>query len=480
MADQLLTAALLLVGVLGVGLVVATRVDRLLTLPTATRAALWPLGGVAALGLFTLVIGHVGLLGPWLPWAWAALGVAAAALESRSLRQSAAAVADGVWRQFRATPLSIGAVSLALAVAVIAALAPPNRVDEIQYHWPAPLAWAAAGHWDESPYRHVNGFPFMEVTYTAAATQGGYVAAHLLSLTTLVGLGFAAAGIASSMRLRGVGQVAVAAVCMPVVWGSSYAAYNDTPVGAFATAAVAVALAAVRSGRTMRGAAVAAGLVVIATSIKPTGAAAAGVVALVILLAAHSEHVTWREAFRQVVKPWLVLGAAALGTLAFWSLRQLVISGYLIDPKISGPVSPDELPMLPNATEQALAPLLPLVSGIIGSHEPWGGRTGLGLQLFIIPAIIYVIVRRGSVGRRFATLVVPAWLHWIIVGFAIVRTRFHVISWVLMVAGVRVAVEDFQERRPRLGRWLEWAWTGAVLLSVADVTRDMLQTIRLI
>lgn len=480
MLAQVLTAALLLIGVAGVGLPLATGVGSRVHLPTATEASLVPLGGIAALGVFTLVIGHLGLLGAWLPWAWAGLGVAAALATRTSTVRLATATGRGIATQFRTHPTTVTVVTLALLVAVIAALAAPNRIDEVQYHWPAPMAWAQLGHWNDSPYRHVDAFPFMEIVYTAAATQGSYVAAHLLSLATLVGLGFAAGGLASSMGLRGVAQVAAAAMCMPVVWDSSYAAYNDTPVGAYATAAVAVAVAGLDSKRLWAGVTVSAALIAVATSLKPTAIGAAGVVGLVLLLRMRGREQTWRASLQQLVRPWLVLGGAAATVLAFWSIRQLLITGHLIDPVLSGESSADTLSRLPDTLDRIVAPLIPFVSGLIGSQEPWGGRTSLVVQLFLIPALVYVVIRRGRVLQRFATLAVPAWAHWIILGLAIVRTRFHIISWVLLVSAVRVAVEDAQDRHPRWACWLERAWTLCILLAVIDSGFEMIRTIRLL
>lgn len=477
MLGQLLTAALLLTGVVGVGSAIATALAAAIPLPRATQASLVPLTGIAALGLVTLVVGYLHGLGPWLPWGWAAAGLVAFVARAGVVVPLFGMIAGDVARHVRRQPISLTAVSIGFAMAAVAALALPSRTDEIQYHWPAPLAWAEAGHWTESPFRHVNGFPFMEIVYTSAATQGGYVAAHLLSLATLVGLGFAAAGLASSMGLRGIGQVAAAAVCMRVVWDSAYVAYSDTPVGAFATAAVAVALAGVQSGRLVRSTMLSAALVAIETSIKPTGAASAGVVALVLLLAVKPRHRTWTQALQHVIKPWLILAGAAAASVAFWSIRQLVVTGHLIDPQVTATPDAYALTMLPNTVERIIEPVIPFVSGIIGGIEPWGGRTSLVVQIFLVPAIVYVVLKRGRVAHRFATLVVPAWIHWIVVGVAILRTRFHIISWVLLVVGVRTAVEDAQERYPRWGPWLERVWTAGVVLGLIDVAVPMVRTI---
>ena len=223
-------------------------------------------------------------------------------------------------------------------MAAFATLVPPSRRDEVDYHWPAPLEWAANGGWSDSSFRHVDAFPFMEVVYTAAATQGSYVEAHLLHFGLFLTLGFAVAGVANTMGVRGTGVTAAAALAMPVVWDSAYVAYNDTPVAAFSMLAVGVVIASPRASLGAVG--VAAGLIVVATSIKPTGVAAVGVVALVILMrylfgdgttqsVRDSPGYTKRGPFSQVVAQWLILAVPSILALAFWSARQYLYTGNL-------------------------------------------------------------------------------------------------------------------------------------------------------
>jgi hypothetical protein len=486
---QVWTAVLLGVAVVGGGAGMTSFLARRVPMPTATRLAMVGAAGLTFVGVVTLVIGHLHLLGPWLSYALALAGILLGVLGRHELVESVSRGWRGVVGQFRTHPVPLAAVSLGLAVAAFATLVPPSRRDEVDYHWPAPLDWAANGGWSDSPFRHVDAFPFMEVIYTAAATQGSYVAAHLLHFGAFLTLGFAVAGVAGSMGVRGTGVTAAAALAMPVVWDSAYAAYNDTPVGAFSVLAVGVVLAAPRASLAAVG--IASGLIVVATSIKPTGIAAVGVVALVILMrylfgvAARrrgpddvidqlgAAPTPARAGFGRVAMQWLILAIPSALTLAFWSVRQYLYTGNLLDPAVTA--EPDEFArtMLPNAVEQALAPLIPFVSGLIGSVEPWGGRTGLVIQIFLIPALVYVIWRRGAVLRRFLLMVVPAWAHWIVLGLAIVRTRFHVASWAMMIVGLRVAVEDFSERFPRARIWVEIAWTIGILIGMADVSVEM-------
>lgn len=481
MIAQLWTAVLLGLAVVGAGAALTSVASRRLPLPTATRIAMIGASGLAFIGASTLLVGHLGLLGPWLPYALAGVGIVLGVLGRAELGEVVPRGWHGITAQFRTHPIPLAAVSLGLAVAAVATLVPPSRRDEVDYHWPAPLEWAANGGWSDSPFRHVDAFPFMEVVYTSAATQGSYIAAHLLHFGAFLTLGFAVAGLAATMGLRGTGVTAAAVLVMPVVWDSSYTAYNDTPVAAFSLLAVAVVLA---SPAASLGAVGLAGvLLAIATSIKPTGVAAVGLVALVILMrflyARASRSVPGpeptRPSFWRVLAQLAILAAPAVLALAFWSVRQYLYTGNLIDPAVAA--EPDEFArtMLPNPVEQLLAPLLPFVGGIMGAVEPWGGRIGFVIQLFLIPAIVYAIWRRGDVLRRFALMVVPAWAHWIVLGLAIVRTRFHVVSWAMFVVGLRIAAEDASARYPRAKLWIEIAWTACILLGLIDVSVEMVR-----
>lgn len=484
MVAQLWTAVLFGIAAIGAGAGIMVPLARRISLPTATRIAIVGAGGLAYIGVVTLVVGHFNGLGPWLPYGLAASG---AVLGLLARAEFAATVARG-WRgmlaQFRTHPIPLAVVSLGLVIATVATVVPPARQDEVDYHWPAPLDWAASGGWTDSPFKHVDGFPFMEIIYTAAATQGSYVAAHLLHFGAFLTLGFAVAGIAKSMGIRGTGVTAAAALAMPVVWDSSYSAYNDIPVAAFGAVAVAVVLAT--PTLSVRAAVLAGVLVAFATSVKPTGSAAVGVLALIVLMRFIADRADARReggvvaSWWLVARQWVVLAVPSLVALVFWSVRQFIFTGYFIEPSRFEPPSADALTRLPNDVQQLLAPLLPFVSGVIGANEPWGGRTALVIQLLLIPAIIYVVWRRGAVLRRCALMVVPAWAHWIVLGLAIVRTRFHILSWVMFVVGLRIAVEDFMARYPRSRVWLEAVWALCIVAGMIDVSFEMYRHLRLL
>ncbi len=469
MLGQLATAALLLCGVLGLGLRGVTAADRRLALPAATRAALVLLVGIAVLGVSTFVLGQFGQLGAWWPVVFALAG--GTAWLRRPVRAAGLDLAGRLGRTWRTHPWLASAFALTLAVGALGALAPPSHVDEVEYHWPAAEIWATFHGWVPVNLRHVNAFPFMEVVYTAAATQGSYVAAHLLHFATLVALALVAAGLARSLGLSGGLEVAVAAVAMRVVWDFAASAYNDTAVGAFLVAAVAVAV----GGRFERRALVGASLMlVVATSIKPTAAVATGLLVLALVLARLDPELAPPQdgavsRWRGIPSSIALLAGPVLATVVFWSVRQHAYTGWWIDPFLVAP--PDEYvrTTLPTTAEQVVAPVMPFVLGVVGSPEPWGGRTSAVLQVLLLPALVYVLVYRGRVARRFALLALPAWANWVVLGLFIVRTRFHIVSWVLLVVACRVVLEDAARRWPAWSGRLEAVWSVLLAVGMVDV-----------
>lgn len=473
-AGQILPAVLMVAAVLGLGVPTSLRAGSRLHLPLSTTLGLIPLLGLATLAGATLVIGHLHGLGVWLPAAALVAGLACAWFDRRGLLILVSRVREAWPLHWRRSPLAVGAVAVALPIAFIAGLAPPTRTDEVEYHWPAALQWAQKGSWVDSDFRHVDGFPVMEIIYTVPAAWGAYGAAHWLHLLSLAGLGLVVAGIATSVGVNGSAAVGTAAMAMPVVWDGAWVAYNDTATGAFGLAAVAVALGSrhpfSRSAMTLT-----AVLCAVAISIKPTGLGAVGVVALLLLARGRQDGVPGSH----VARSWAALGVTATGTYALWTLRRWLITGSPTDPAVfvENP-SADMLSRMPTTVDKVIAPLMPFVTGVVGSTEPRGGRTAFVVQLLLVPALIHVIWRRGAVLRRFALMAVPAWIHWIVMGVAGLRTRFHIVTWAMLVVAVRIAVEDLADHRPRWRRALEMLWGLCVLAGTLDVSLEMLRAIR--
>ena len=452
----------------------AARLSRRLELGSPGFVALAPTTGLSILGFYTLVAGHLELLGAWLLWVPTLAGLVVLAIDRNTVSDALTKAGEDIRQQWRKAPVSVSAVSLGLAVACVAALAPPTRTDEVEYHWAAPLEWAAEGRWIPSSYRHVDSFPLMEIGYTAAATVGSFAGAHLMHLSTLVALGAAAASAAKAVGVKATGAVAAAAMAMPVVWDQSYVAYNDTAAGAFGLTAAAVALLPRDRGRLL----LVCGLLAAAISIKPTAAGAVGLVGLIYLISALHRSTTVTKSVLGVVRgTWLPLIVTSALALTFWTGRRFLMTGTWIDPALATPPSADELTRLPTATDQILAPVMPFVLGIIGAQEPWGGRTSLVIQVLLIPVLLFALWRRGRALAVLTLTALPAWVHWVVVGLVGVRTRFHLVSWALLVVAIRSVAEIAVEEHPRLRPWLGAAWGGAVVLGMIDVSFEMIRAI---
>lgn len=470
--QQQVVGLMMLAAVLGLGLPAAAAATAVLRVPLPTAVALGPLVGLATVGAATLVAGHLGAIGPWLPAGYAAVGVVTAVLTSHQWIGWLRSLARAVGAHSRHNRVLVAATIAALALAVAATWAAPFRIDEIEYQWPAAVAWAEAGRWVDVPYRHADGFPFMNVIWTVAATRGSWVAAHQMTLLTLVCCGLAAAGAARAVGVRGTVPVAAATMAMPVVWDGSYVSMNDTPVGAFGLAAVAVALGARGSTRSMTAACCL--LVAVAVSVKPT----AGGAAVAVAVAFWSRfRVVDRppQGWGSVARPVAWVGVVTLATLVAWSARRALLTGDWLDPLLVGPPSADVASRLPDALDRLVWPFVPALGPVIGSLQPWGSRLAVVL-LLLVPSAVYVLRVRGAPARGYLALAAPAMAHWLVLGVATVRTRFHVVSWGLLVGAVRLALEHWAAQRgPRAQRAAEMVWTAAVLLGLVDVSMEMLR-----
>lgn len=464
---QVVAAAVLVAALVGYGVRPARRVTRALALPLPTALALVPAIGIAALGCGALALGALGALGPWSTLILAAPAVALLAGDAQ-LRADARMLVARAREHARRHPIVMTALGVAALMMLAATLAPPAATDEVEYHWPAALDWARSGTFGDSPYRHVDGFAFMEVVYTLAASLRSSTAAHVLHLVTFFMLAAATAGVARSNGLRDTFYVGAAVLALPVAANQSYLAYNDIAAGAYAVLAVAILAANVLS---LRHLAAAAAAIAVGTSIKPNVAGTAGVLALLILLAPAllgRARLSWRETGIR----WLILGSVTGAVLAAWSLRRFVLTGDLFDPTLAGPQSFDALSRQADVVDKILLPIMPLALGVIGALEPWGGRIGVVLAV-ALPVALVLAARRCDGWRTFVVLAIPAYAHWLAVGYAgPPRTRLHLVVWCLFL----VASWAILRAHPRR-RLVVVGWGALVLLCLADNAFEMTRAI---
>ncbi|MGH7214700.1 MAG: hypothetical protein ACREIT_08050, partial [Tepidisphaeraceae bacterium] len=108
-------------------------------------------------------------------------------------------------------------------------------VDEIEYHYAAPLLWAEHGKWVPSPYHNTNGPALAEVLFTFPALFKSDVAAHWMHSTCLLMLAAGCAGLSRRAGGSAIGALA-AVLSVPVVVNQSHVAYSDIAAGGFAIA----------------------------------------------------------------------------------------------------------------------------------------------------------------------------------------------------------------------------------------------------
>lgn len=470
LVEQGLCSALLLLAVLGCGLRPARFARRSLRLPSATAAAVVPAAGLGIVGVATVLTGAAGLLGPWATIGLSAPGLLLLATDGHVASEIAqlARVTRGVAKR---DPALVGATGAFLVLLLIASFAPALDVDEVEYHWPAAVDWASRGSFGNSPYRHVDGFPLMEMLYTLPATLHSLTGAHLLHLMCLGVLIAATAGICQSVGVGPPALIASAVLGMPVVVNQAYTAYNDVAAGAFCLLAIAVLLA----GPHRSANAIASGLtLVVAVSIKPTSAVALALIAAVLVI----EPSALRQQpidLRRVWKPLAVIGGFVGFALAAWTLRRYWLTGSVSDPVLTGPQSTDALSRQADLLDKVLVPVMPFGLGIVGAASPWGGRIGPTLAVLLPLATAVAIFQRPPAARVFLLLALPAYAGWLTIGLATdtPRTRFSIAAWCLLLPAVAaIFFEDGQSR------WRRPTWIGLILLGLVDNAFEAVRKIR--
>ena len=129
---------------------------------------------------------------------------------------------------------------LAIGSAALGAVRQPLGVDEEDYKWVAPLAWAHAHHFVEVTYRLSNGFNLAEYLSVPAATFRALVVARFVEIAMLVGIGLSAAALANTAGIRRGWWVGIAAASIPLaVIDATWVGSDLEPAAFLATAALA-------------------------------------------------------------------------------------------------------------------------------------------------------------------------------------------------------------------------------------------------
>lgn len=444
----------LLAAAVGFGLPLAER--NRATRPWHLRLALTAALGLSVVWLLTFAAGHIGLLRRPFVVVLVAAGLLVLGARRGEARSHLVLLAGAAGRARVATVLLVGTGAMLL----LGAARPPLADDEVGYHWPSPLAWAAAGEWRKVPFRLSDGTAAMEQLYTLAAVFGSSTAAHVLHVGTLVVLCLATASAAVSLGGRGwVGAALV--VSVPAAVTQAFLSYNDVGAAAFAVAAFAILLHAT----TWEDHLAIGVLCAVAISVKPLIA-----VPLAFLLVAGLVQVR-REGRGLPTRRQVAVAAAPIALIGLaWLAHTTRLTGHPV-PRDDGFVvartsdNPLNTVRLPTAADVARAPVEALWTPIAGRRAPYGGRTGGAV--FLLLALAVVPEHRARL-RRVTPLLVALVLFFVAAGPFLPRTRFILPIHALLIAVTCAALG----RNPRRG-W-ELAVLAIAVVGVADASRRIL------
>ncbi len=372
----------------------------------------------------------------------------------------------------------VAVVALTVAVVIGGCFYPPRREDELQYHWPTPLLWAAHHGWVASPYRLSNGPALAEMFYTVGALFGNPTAAHFTAAGFVVVIAAACGALA-----RAVGgppwAAAAAAVSIPTFVADAPNAMNDNIVAAFALAAYVPLLCG--AGLTPPASAVAltAILTAAAVSTKPFAVlAAAGLVAYLLARAVRPG-----PARRRMAASAVAVGLAVAVTLGVWAVHCRVrtgqwwdTQGYVMaaspaDPMWDSAVAAGRLPRL---VDRFTTPVLLPLQGSVGKEVGWrGNRIGPLVVVFALLAIPGTR-RLGGQGRaKLAWLVGSALFFLVVFSPFSPKTRFHLFVWFSFAVASSVGLQwTLRPPRRRLAANLAFAaFVAMALFGPADASR---------
>jgi len=291
-------------------------------LPRTERLVQCFLLGAAGAGLVVLVVGSVSLTAAQVVLA----GVAAAGLLTR--RRT-----DGVGERPAVPPLDwveragLAAVTAALGLTFLGALAPVTGWDATVAHLALPADYAREGHIALQPGNVYSGYPHLaHCLYAAAYHHGGALPVSVLSWA-LGGSACAAVYVLGArLSCRRVGILAAALLATaPIYMDQAGTVSIDLAFAAFATAALAAVAAWFDEKRLA--ALVAAGLLAgSACGIRHTGYLVCAFLALAVLMGRSPKRFRATACF----------GLAALAAAAPWLVRSALLTGNPFFPLLAG------------------------------------------------------------------------------------------------------------------------------------------------
>jgi hypothetical protein len=393
---------------------------------------------------------------------------------------------------FTSISLSVASLSpffkILLAVSVIMGLVvlvsgtrPPIIVDEIDYHWKAPMVWAETGHWVKLPYRYMNGPCLTELVYLVAALFSSNTAAHWVHFLFFLAL---VAALISITKSCGGSAIVVAAACFttPVLVNQAAFALSDDAVAALLVTALMTAITLRNPGAKatfFRVVGTIGLLLAGATSIK-----SAFVVAVMpAILFAVYQTAKSEVPHKKLIVGMATIGLVCVGTFSIWLLHTHNLTGKFLDSNCVVIIPANQnladhqeaVAKIPALTNILLLPVVPIITSIFGQQEPYGGRTGLVIVPCLLSFLLvwkYLTDEQKLICKVVATC---AGSYFLLLGAFTVRTRYLNFFWGLALCLSSVAfVVTIRRFRHRWSNVATLAYCAAVFIGMVDTTHTLL------
>lgn len=341
----------------------------------------------------------------------------------------------------RVTLYLTGLSLLVISIGALACFKPPINGDEVAYHWPAPLLWAGMHHWSPSPFRFANGPSFVQLFFLPSALIQSISAGHFTHFLMWGVLVTAACGLGSLLAAPTSAVVAAFCAC-PVITTLAVQMQNDVGVTAFlfATVGTLASLRGKEDSRRLKGLLLAALIFCGALSTKQPFAVALMPIILLFI---------WTELRAPTLKVQLRQQAAfllpAVATILLWCAHTYYLTGGFVDVPMKSvwtnstqPTDPAHpysgvlgLAGPPSPQKVVVLLIAPFVTWLIGNQEPFGGRTGVVIPVFMLMFLCFARKFEGEQKRLAAWLLAFSLFYYVGMGIFVIRVRYHLFVWSL-------------------------------------------------
>jgi len=364
---------------------------------------------------------------------------------------------------------------------------PPLATDELEYHWAAPQFWAHAAKWIAAPYKLVNGPALMEWVYTWSAIWQSSTSAHFTHWLLTVFLLCGAAGIAVTIRSSALVALA-SCLAIPVIVCQAAISYNDVAMSAFLVNAYSILFGLDEESEELNARKhISTGVLLGAGYLTKSLALGAVPIAVLYAWSRRSKIALHRRSLSCCLMIVPIVAMVIVGCAHTYQL-----TGKLSDPSRTpqiGTIPPkpnyaaaiyiardSSDPMLSNGCaagriptwkDLALLPLTPFITSILGQNEPYGGRTGILLLMFL--PFVASWIRRTNLVHLWLLLAAAG--YFAVVAPVFIKTRFHIFVWVLLSVCATAAYTGLAKTKNN--RVMSALLVFAVALGIADAGRTL-------